>query len=278
MRCRVAPIKSVIFILMLLPCTGFGEKDTTASASVGAQLRHDGLTVLNGAAFVITSPTRWEGGDWLKAGGTLGLTGGASFLDNDVQRLMDRNRTTGTDRLEKVTVIYAEGATVIGISVGLYVAGLISSDRWVRETGLLAGTAVALCGAVSEVSKILVGRGRPYAGFGNHEFSPFTLKDEFHSFPSGHTVAGFALSTVLASRIDNPWASIGLYALATGSALSRIYSSNHWFSDVLFSAILSVSTSRSLLRWYDGEDEHSSSNKLEVRPSAGGIAIIWKLQ
>ena len=267
---------SIAMFLAVGPPIVSAQGDTLPSVSVGRQLCCDGMTMVKGAAFVFTAPARWEGGDWMRAGGTLLLTGGSALMDGGVEEFMDRNRSNTADNLEKFTVKYAEGVTIVGVSAGLYAIGLIFSDRWIRETGLLTGTAVAVCGAISTVSKIIVGRARPYAGLGNHEFRPFTVEDSFHSFPSGHTVAAFALSTVLASRIDNPWASVGLYTLAAASSVSRIYSRNHWFSDVVFSAILSTSASRSLLRWYDGVEDHAASHGLEVLPCAGGVAIVWR--
>ncbi len=51
--------------------------------------------------------------------------------------------------------------------------------------------------------------------------------------PSGHSTVAFAVSSVLANRINNTFASIGLYTLAGITALSRVYHDEHWASDVL---------------------------------------------
>ena len=51
-------------------------------------------------------------------------------------------------------------------------------------------------------------------------------------------MTAFVVSSVLAERIDNPFISCGFYAMALFTGAERIYSNNHWLSDVFFGAIL----------------------------------------
>ena len=123
---------------------------------------------------------------------------------------------------------------------------------------------------------MVIGRARPYADVGNHQFRPFTIKDEFHSFPSGHAMVAFSVSGVLAARINNPWASVGLYSLATLSSVSRLYSRDHWLSDIFFSAAYSTAISRSLVNWFEEKGETDSSWGLKVVPGPGSITLLWR--
>lgn len=56
------------------------------------------------------------------------------------------------------------------------------------------------------------------------------------SFPLGHTTMAFAFSSVLTSLISNPYATIGLYCLVVLTASQRMYSDQHWLSDVILGA------------------------------------------
>lgn len=267
---------AVLFLLLLLssPSYACAQSDTLSLARIA---RQDGLTILHAAGYVITGPTRWEASDWAKAAGMLVLTGGAALLDNEWYSLMDRNRTRANDRLADATVLYGDAAGIILFAGGFYATGLFTRNTWLRETGLLAGTSILLSGAVSTITKSLVGRARPYTGLGNHEFKPFTLSDEdYLSFPSGHTVVAFSISTVLSRRIGNLWATIGLYALATGTAASRTYTRHHWLSDVVCGGVLSTLISNSIVSWYEsGGRDASPGLGLHIEPTPGGMAVIY---
>ena len=114
-------------------------------------------------------------------------------------------------------------------------------------------------------------------GRGNGTFRPFTFKDAYFSFPSGHTVVAFSLSTVLAERIGNPWATAGLYGAATACAVSRVYRQEHWLSDIVLGAALSTAVSHSLVQWYEGGREPSLTSRLHILPGIQGVALVWAL-
>jgi membrane-associated phospholipid phosphatase len=101
----------------------------------------------------------------------------------------------------------------------------------------------------------------------------FALDDDHNSFPSGHTVAASSLSAVLASRIDHPLATIALYGAATLTAVSRMYTDEHWFSDVVFGGLLASAVGRSLVLWHEGRqnDKHS----LRIIPGTNSICVVY---
>ena len=165
---------------------------------------------------------------------------------------------------------------MIALSAGGYIAGLAFDERWLRETSFLAGSAILMAGAVSTVTKIVVGRARPYMDKGHMTFRPFTFPVEnYASFPSGHTIVAFAFSGVLAERINNTWASIGLYGLAAGCGISRMYTDEHWISDVAFGAVISVSISHSLVRWFESGADSPRESGLRVLPGPQSITLVW---
>lgn len=255
-----------------------GSSDSTlAERSILATAAGDGQTILKAAGHLFSAPARWGVSDWGFAAGTVAVTAGSSLLDTRAMDMMDRNRTAGVDRAEKVVVHYGAAGTMVALTGGTYVAGLIFHDRWIRETALLTGSALLVSGTVSTLCKMAVGRARPYMSLGNHYILPLTAKENFFSFPSGHTVVAFSVSTVLAERIGNPWASGVLYSMAGAVALSRLYTYDHWLSDVVFAAIVSTVISRSLVRWYEGDNGGAPTGHLRFSPGPYGIQLAWML-
>lgn len=261
-------------------CFG-GEESRPDSAaghtlSVACVIRGDGMAFLRMAGHVFSAPAHWDGGQWLLAGGLGAGTAGATLLDDDVRSLMERNHTRLNDRFSDAAVQYGSGLTMLLVSAGGYAAGLAFDEDWVRETSLLSGTAIILAGTISTVSKIVIGRARPFTGEGRYRFRPFLFNDAYVSFPSGHTIVAFAVSGVLAERIKNPWATVGLYGLAAATGLSRMYTDSHWFSDIVFGAVISISVSRSLVQWYEGESSRGEEGGLRLVPSGNSIALVWR--
>ena len=242
-------------------------------------MRNDGLTALNAAGHVLTIPTTWDGADWLMVGGVVGATATCSLLDDEAFDLMRRNQSTFNKNVTRVAVEYGSGYFAVGLPAAMYISGLVLEEQWVRETAVLMGSTLLLTSAITTVGKIVIGRARPYTGFGNHEFKPFGAQADFMSFPSGHTTAAFALSAVLAARIKNPWASVGLYGAATAAAVSRMYTRDHWLSDVVFTAAYTTAVAHSVVKWFERERENKGdAHTFNIIPTASGVSLVWQLR
>ena len=276
MRLRHNLAAGIVLALFAVCGADAAEGDTV---SVLRQMRQtvkgDVLDALAGWAHVVSSPVRWDGGYWLTAGGVVVGVSASSLLDSDVRRMMQRNRSGLNDDFSNVAVNYGDGLEMLALSAGGYIAGLTLREKWLRETSLLAGTAIVTAGTLSTLSKIIAGRARPYMNKGPGVFKPFTISaEDYASFPSGHTVVAFAFSGVLSERIGNLWATIGLYGMAAGTAYARSYTDHHWFSDVVAGAAISVPVSRSLVRYY--EDDQEEEKGLCVVPGINGVTLLWK--
>jgi membrane-associated phospholipid phosphatase len=256
---------------------GMAPDDSSARAgtTVIGTMESDGLTFLHLAGGVFSSPVRWGGADWWRAAALGGGTAASSLLDNDIRNLLRRNQSSLNDGINHIGEPYGAGLNMLLLSAGGYLAGLAFDHAWIRETALLAGTAILLAATVSTVVKFSVGRGRPYLNEGHLRFKPFSFSaDDYISFPSGHTIVAFAFSGVLAERIGNVWASLGLYGLAGATAFARVYSDHHWLSDVVFGAGISVAVSRSVVRSFEDPRDASCSTGLTITPTGNGVAMI----
>jgi membrane-associated phospholipid phosphatase len=269
-------ITLILFVLHARPVAA--QEDSLAAApppwhTVAAR---DVNTVVRGAVVLFGAPGRWEGKEWGDVGLTALATGGAALLDDEMFSVMLQNRSTTLDHISNVVVNYGDGLVLGALCFGAYSTGLVVEDSWLRETAVLSATALLLTSLSTQVLKFAVGRARPYMELGNAAFRPFQLEDGYESFPSGHTAAAFSVTAVLAARIDRPWASVGLYTLATLTGLSRIYSEDHWFSDVVFSAIFSASLGRSLVLWYEGSAREMNRNGLSILPTPRGMTLLYR--
>jgi membrane-associated phospholipid phosphatase len=124
--------------------------------------------------------------------------------------------------------------TLAPIAGGFILAGVLTKQSKLRDTGLLGGEALVDGLIVSEVLKAATGRQRPLEGDGGVHF--------FHGgdgFPSGHTIGSFAFASVIAHRYhDNKAVVVLAYGLATMVGVSRFGSRQHSASDVVAGAAM----------------------------------------
>ena len=139
-----------------------------------------------------------------------------------------------------------------------------------------AGVAALEAGAVAllgtEVLKWGVGRARPDAGLGNHEFEPGSSKDEFHSFPSRHTAVMWAAVTPYAKEFGMPW----LYGLAAITNVARIGSREHWVSDTVGGSVLGYVLGD--LAWQARRESRKARARRRVAIGPGKMQLAWELQ
>ena len=91
---------------------------------------------------------------------------------------------------------------------------------------------------IGRILKVLISRARPclFLSEGITGFFPFSLQDSFQSCPSGHTLAYFAFAATLSfhrPRLQKP-----AYLIAFSLSLLRVFSGDHYLSDVLISACI----------------------------------------
>jgi membrane-associated phospholipid phosphatase len=259
----------VIFLLLSCAVSLHAQPDSTGFPAVVGK---DVETAAEGALHLFSAPVRWTSCDWGKAGGAIGVTVGCAFLDKGMRSAVQPPSET-TTRIADAAEVYGNGWFAFGITAGAYGTALIVKDRWLRETAVLAGTAIVISTIATRILKPIVGRGRPYLNSGNTTFHLFSFNDDHNSFPSGHTIAAFSLSSVLAARIDKPIVTIGLYALAGLTGLSRVYTDQHWFSDVVFGGIFASAVGRSLVIWH--ENNEAVQGSLQVLPAPGQIQLVY---
>lgn len=217
---------------------------------------------------------------WYEAAAVLGGTALVATVDPPVERFFQRHRSATSDDLASGFRQMGEPIVNLGIAGGIALTGLVLHKPGVRDAGYRATASVLAGAAVAEGFKLVLGRGRPNAGVGAYDFKPFTTSQDSlgvesrSSFPSGHSMAAFALATSLSDDIHRTPVTIALYTAATGTALSRLNDDRHWLSDVVFGAALGITSAKVVRgRW----------RVFGLRPPAvlvapAGLALGWTSQ
>lgn len=239
-------------------------EDTAKHPTVG----DDAAEFLCDAGRIFTAPLRFHDSDWLTTGCVLGATALLFTIDEKGRTIARRNQSDRADDFFVIGERYGQYEYGIGISGGLYLGGLIFNSRDVRETGVMLLESIAFSGAITTIIKVAAGRSRPMAEEGSGHFHPFDFRDIYNSLPSGHATVAMSISTVLAERLKNTWATVGLYSLAAITVGSRIYHQDHWISDTFLGAAIGMSVGVAVNRLHE---ENGPQASLQIMPIPGGL-------
>ena len=124
------------------------------------------------------------------------------------------------------------GIVALGaIPAGAYAWSFFSRAPQARETGLLAGEAVANGLVVNEALKLVFRRDRPLVNNSQGKFFSSGITDS--SFPSNHATAAWAMASVIGEEYPGWLPRLTVYGLASTVSISRILAYQHFPSDVL---------------------------------------------
>jgi hypothetical protein len=193
---------------------------------------------------------------------------GNAHIDGD----LERNSVNAFDRAlmfpynRPLSIVSDVAAYSFAVLPLLPLAWNVRDGRVWGTYGVMYAEALLLVFGTANWLKNTVVRYRPYNYFG--EIPSAGEKDYFESFPSQHTAfafmsAGFFTSTFFAEYPDSPWKvpfCAAAYTMASAIALSRIFSGNHFTSDVLAGAVIG-SAYGYLVPW------------LHLRPKPGPVSV-----
>ena len=228
----------------------------------------DAKTVWHDGVDIFTAPLHFTQPQWLETGVIVGGTVVLFALDRSDRSVALRSQSQLADNVLTVGRDFGVGTYGLSLSGGLYAGGLLFKNGDLRETGLMLIESIAFSGIVTNILKSVTGRSRPFVEAGPFDFHGIQFKDETASFPSGHSTVAFAISSVLSRKIKNTWASIGLYALATLTAVSRVYDDEHWTSDTFLGAAIGNAVGVAVTGLHQREDGKTA---FRLVPSPNGI-------
>lgn len=215
-----------------------------------------------------TAPLNYNSKDWITVSSVLGLTAAATLADKDLKIYSQHHRSEISDNVFNIDRYYRLDYA-IGSMVLIYGYGLVAENNSTRKLAVKLAEATALSSVVTLISKVTIGRARPYLNKSNYYTDPINIKDDFNSFPSEHTCLAFAYSTVMANEIDNIFWKIGWFSAAGLVGYSRIYHNQHWVSDVLMGAAIGYFSGE----FVSDHNKNDDNSQLSFYPLPNGFAL-----
>jgi len=221
------------------PLPDSGAASPARTGGIAGTVASDISTAFHDAVGFFTAPLSFGKPDLERTATGAGAFGIMMAMDEPLNRLLITHPDRGflEDPLEWAKE-WGRLRSMQYASLGTYVGGLIAGNDGLRVTGRLMGEALLLAGAPAITLQYGLGRSRPHAGEGAFRYRFLQWRNENQSLPSGHATVAFAISTVLAKRIDRAWVSAPLYAFAGLTALSLAWGNEHWPSDVILGSAL----------------------------------------
>ena len=184
-------------------------------------------------------------------------------------------------------IIGYPGSIIIGTT--MYAVGRIGGNERMADLGLHGTEAILIGAGVGSVLKGMFGRARPFLDRENANDFGFGRgfgRDEYRSFPSGHTVAGFAAAAAVVSETDRWWPDATIYVaplMYGGAALigvSRMYNNKHWASDVVMGAAIGTFAGLKVVRYHHSHpdnkiDEWLLGVTIKPAPEGGRMLRFW---
>ena len=178
---------------------------------------------------------------WYHGAAALGGLSVLMLLDHPVQRYAMHNNGPGANNVAGFVRHFGQPEVYVSVTAGLVATGLATGHPGITRSGGRLALSLALAGLATQAGKTTSGRPRPEQSLDADGYSPFSGQA---SFPSGHSAAAFALATSLADDIHKPWATVGLYGMATAVGWSRVNDNRHWFSDVAAGALVGITSAK----------------------------------
>ena len=136
------------------------------------------------------------------------------------------------DGQKKANTISTGGVAALGaLPAGAYLWSLVNHAPQARETGLLAGEALANSLAVNEAFKFVFRRDRPLVNNAAGNFFSSSFSDS--SFPSNHAIAAWSIASVVGEEYPGWLTRTAVYGLASTVSVSRVLAEKHFPTDVL---------------------------------------------
>lgn len=133
--------------------------------------------------------------------------------------------------------------THVGDGVFVVIVGVILLF-FNRKRGFYVLMTYAVAGLTSSLLKLSVNYVRPFHYFKYYQrHLHLKLVDGVdmigeRSFPSGHSIAAFAVFTAIAFSVENQFLKFLMFVIACNAAFSRMYISQHWLVDIFSGSLI----------------------------------------
>jgi hypothetical protein len=246
--------------------------DGRPKRSLGHSLAHGAHVFMSDGWFILSSPTRMSMSDAMKTTAVFGVTAALYMNDQEIHDQMQAARGDPAYEIFKKPGRQWEPVGYMGNTNKYYVAALVTGYTLRIEPLTVIPAQILeshmISAGIRNMIKPLVGRTRPFDGYGPHHFEflgPGT------SFPSGHASVDFELATILSHHVKLWPIKAALYYAAASMAAQRVESDGHWMSDVFLSSIQGYLVARTVVTRHD---QRVAREKEEQRSPGNGPGSI----
>ena len=181
------------------------------------------------------------------------------------------HRSENRDRLARGVAKIQEGTLTVGNLAIWGVARLVGASN-VADVAWHAAESVVVGSLTSQVVRVPLSRSRPHVTNYQdpYDFAPFRGLGDFRyrAFPSIHTASAFGVATVY--TLETQRRAPGLtwivapvtYVLALGPGVSRMYTGQHWASDILSGAFVGTLAGVVVMRYNHDVQPDNPLNRL----------------
>jgi membrane-associated phospholipid phosphatase len=247
--------------------TGSAPKTTGAKTAGDEDITFAGTPkrILLDQKAIWTSPLHLRLTDaiWLLPLGT--ATG--LLIGSDQHTMTSLIKINANDRSTFNTLSNA-GVVALGAApASMYLWSLFNYAPQAKETGLLAGEALADSLAVSQVGKFISLRDRPLVNDAKGNF--FSSSPTASGFPSDHATAAWSLAAVIGDEYPGWITRTAVYGLATSVSVSRVLAEQHFPSDVLIGSVTGWLIGKYVYRAH----HNFSLNPFDTTPMPGDFGV-----
>ncbi|MBS3945568.1 MAG: phosphatase PAP2 family protein [Melioribacter sp.] len=167
------------------------------------------------------------------------------FIDPLIREWFSKIHNYVTDFIFNMGHFYGKFYLTFYAILFYFILGVILQKDYFKKIGVLLLKSFLISGFLITILKSILGRSRPYTGNGHLTFNLITFgPNEKLSLPSGNVGIAFVFSTITAYLVDNKIWKCFWYLMAVITSFSRIYNDQHWFTDVIMAAAISVSITK----------------------------------
>ncbi len=263
----------------------------TLDAQIVAQaVAHDFRYGVADMWHIWTAPFHASARDWRDVGLVVGAAGISAFADRGVDRFVAGHprsfavRATQPFRERRgfKPADFGTGRILLPVSGALYVTGIASGSRALRDAGMGCAAAQQSNSVIRHLTYEVVDRERPSVAGADPYRVRFPGGDwNHHSFFAGHVANAFACASYASERFDLGLVEPLLYAGATGVGLARMADRRHWLSDTVLGVAFGYATGRSVALRQKRRlgDERSAASEPRSRfytaASSDALTIGW---
>lgn len=192
------------------------------------------------------------------------------------------NRSTERDQLARGFAKIQEGTLTVG-NLALYGIFRLTGAGALADATFHAAETVVIGSLGSQLIRGPLGRSRPHVTDlkDQYDFAPFKGfgNFEYRAFPSIHTASAFGVATVYTLETSRrapraTWLVAPIaYAVAAGPGISRMYTGQHWASDILAGAAMGTLAGVLVVRYNHDVRPGNKVNRFFLGSDAVSISL-----